>query len=241
MNTAEFFFKGLMVGFLVAAPVGPVAVMCIHRTIAHGRLAGYVCGLGATLADTVFGAIAALGLGFIAAELIANQWWFRIGGGILLVALGLRLAFSRHLTRRAEAQEREEEREEERDEEGAGTAHLPSPQGLDDHIGNFVSSFVVMITNPITLLSFAAVFAAIDIAEIGEKTLWAFALVAGVFAGGALWWTILITASSLFRLHINERGILWVSRGAGALILIFGIVILFFPELLPQRGGAPTS
>ena len=159
MNTAEFFFKGLMVGFLVAAPVGPVAIMCIHRTIAHGRIAGYVCGLGATLADTVFGAIAALGLGFIAAELIANQFWFRIGGGILLVGLGLRLAFSKHLTRGAEAQEREEER----DGQGDGAAALPSSQGLDDHIGNFASSFVVMITNPITLVSFAAIFAAIDI------------------------------------------------------------------------------
>ncbi|MCZ6847209.1 MAG: hypothetical protein O7F75_00005, partial [Alphaproteobacteria bacterium] len=98
---------------------------------------------------------------------------------------------------------------------------------------------VVMITNPITLLSFAAIFAAIDIAEIGEKTRWAFALVAGIFAGGALWWTILITVSSLFRHRIDAQGILWVSRGAGALVLIFGLVILFFPELLPQRPGAP--
>lgn len=243
MNTAEFLIKGLIVGFLVAVPVGPVAVMCIHRTIAHGRLAGYVCGLGATLADTVFGAVAALGLGFIAAELIANQSWLRIGGGILLVALGLRLALSRRLTRGAEAQEREEEREEERHGQGNGeddgTGALSSRQGLDAHIGNFASSFVVMITNPITLLSFAAIFAAIDIAEIGEKTRWAFALVAGIFAGGALWWTILITVSSLFRHRIDAQGILWVSRGAGALVLIFGLVILFFPELLPQRPGAP--
>ncbi|MCZ6849372.1 MAG: LysE family transporter, partial [Alphaproteobacteria bacterium] len=188
MNTAEFLIKGLIVGFLVAVPVGPVAVMCIHRTIAHGRLAGYVCGLGATLADTVFGAIAALGLGFIAAELIANQSWLRIGGGILLVALGLRLALSRRLTRGAEAQEREEERHGQGNGEDEGMGSLSSSQGLDAHIGNFASSFVVMITNPITLLSFAAIFAAIDIAEIGEKTRWAFALVAGIFAGGALWW-----------------------------------------------------
>jgi threonine/homoserine/homoserine lactone efflux protein len=237
MNTAEFFFKGLMVGFLVAAPVGPVAIICIHRTIAHGRLAGYVCGLGATLADTVFGAIAALGLGFLASELIANQTWLRIGGGILLIALGLKLALSKRLTRRAVAQEREEER----DGEGNGAAAPSSSQGLDDHIANFVSSFAVMITNPITLLSFAAIFAAIDVAEIGEKTHWAFSLVAGVFVGGALWWTILITVSSLFRHRINEQGILWVSRAAGVLVLIFGIVILFFPELLPQRAGAPIS
>ena len=229
MNTAEFFFKGLVVGFLVAAPVGPVAIMCIHRTIAHGRLAGTLCGLGATLADTVIGAIAALGLGFIAAELIANQSWLRIGGGTLLIALGLKLVLSRHLPRRAAAQERDE------------AASLPSPQGLNDHIGNFVSSFVVMITNPITLLSFAAIFAAIDIARIGEKTLWGVSLVAGVFVGGAMWWMILIAVSGLLRRRIDEQGILWVSRGAGALVLTFGVIILFFPELLPRRADVAVS
>ncbi len=231
MDTAEFFFKGLMVGFLIAAPVGPVAVMCIHRTIAHGRIAGYVCGLGATVADTVFGAIAAFGLGFIAAELIANQVWLRWVGGGFLIALGLKLALSRHLTRRAEAQEREEEREEG---EAAEAVAARQPQGLDDHIGNFASAFAVMITNPITLVAFAAVFAAIEIGEIGEKTRWGLSLVAGVFAGAALWWSILITVASLFRNRINEQGILWVNRGSGALILVFGIVILFFPELLPE-------
>jgi threonine/homoserine/homoserine lactone efflux protein len=232
MNTAEFLLKGLVVGFLVAAPVGPVAVMCIHRTIAHGRIAGYICGLGATCADSVFGAVAALGLGFIASELIAQQDWLRIGGGVLLVGLGLRLALSRQLSRRAEAQEREEEE----GEDDVSAAGEPAPrQGLDDHIGNFVSAFAVMITNPITLVSFAAVFAAVDIAEIHEKTVWALALVAGVFLGGALWWTTLITLTSLFRHRIDERGILWVSRGAGVLILAFGILILFFPGLLPQR------
>ncbi len=233
MNTAEFFFKGLVVGFFVAAPVGPVAIMCIHRTVAHGRFAGTLCGLGATLADTIFGAIAALGLGFIATELIANQPWLRIGGGALLVTLGIKLMLSKHLSRRAEAQELEEEREEAR--------ALPSSQGLDDHIGNVVSAFAVMITNPITLLSFAAIFAAIDIAEIGEKALWGFSLVAGVFVGSALWWTILITVSGLLRHRIDEQGILWVSRGAGALVLMFGVVILFFPELLPQNAGLPGS
>jgi len=220
-----------MVGFLVAAPVGPIAIICIHRTIAHGRLAGYVCGLGAALADTVLGAIAALGLGFLASELIANQTWLRIASGTLLVALGLRLTLSTRLTRRGvEAQEREEEYK--------GTTTLSPSQGLNNHIGNFASSFAVMITNPITLLSFAAIFAAINIAELGKNMHWAVFLVVGVFAGGALWWTLLITVSSLFRHRINEQGILWISRGAGFLVLIFGIVILFFPELLPQRAGS---
>lgn len=236
MDTAAFLFKGLVVGFLVAAPVGPVAVMCIHRTITHGRLAGYICGLGATLADTIFGAIAALGLGFIAAELIANQDWIRRLGGAILVVLGLRLALSRHLTRRAERQERQEEEEERRESAHGGEEEVvPAESGLDDPIGNFASAFAVMITNPITLFSFATIFAAIDIADISTKARYGFSLVTGVFAGGALWWTFLINGASLCRHRIDERGILWVNRCSGALILLFGAVILLFPELLPRR------
>lgn len=234
MITAEFFFKGLIVGFLVAAPVGPVAVMCIHRTIAHGRLAGYICGLGATFGDTVFGAIAAFGLGFVSNALIANQAWLRWVGGAFLIVFGLKLALSRHLTRRAEAQEREEE-----EEESEAATHPETPgQSIDAHIGNFASSFVVMITNPITLLAFAAIFATIDIGEIGQNTRWGLSLIAGVFVGGALWWTLLITVGSLFRRRLNEHGILWVSRISGVLILIFGVIILLFPELLQQNAAA---
>lgn len=234
MDTAEFFIKGLIVGFLVAAPVGPVAVMCIHRTIAHGRLSGYICGLGAALADTVFGAIAALGLGFIASEIVANQGWLRIVGGTILCALGLRLVLARRLGPRASAQELAEERDQAREREAAGPAKL----GLHEHIGNFASAFAVMITNPITLFSFAAIFAAIDIGGIGNQARWALSLIAGVFTGGAIWWSTLILVSALFSHRVDATGILWINRCSGALILTFGIVILFWPGTLPVGTGA---
>jgi threonine/homoserine/homoserine lactone efflux protein len=222
MNTAEFFIKGLIVGFLIAAPVGPVAVMCIHRTIARGRIAGYVCGLGATTADTIFGVIAALGLGFIASELLAFHDWLRIGGGIILVALGLRIVLSRHLSARAEQQEAQEEREE----------RAPSPLAasrLDYHIGNFVAAFAIMITNPITLVSFAAVFAFIDIAHVNEQARWGAALITGVFLGAGTWWTILVLITGRFHQNVTENGLLWVNRISGALILICGLVLLLLP------------
>lgn len=234
MDTAEFFIKGLVVGFLVAAPVGPVAVMCIHRTIAHGRLAGYVCGLGASLADTVFGAVAALGLGFIASEIIANQGWLRIVGGTILCVLGVKLVLSRHLGRRASVQELVEERDEFREREAAE----PERQDLHDHIANFASAFAVMITNPITLFSFAAIFAAIDIGGIGNKAQWALSLIAGVFVGGATWWSSLILVSALFSNRVDAKGILWINRCSGVLILVFGAVVLFWPGSLPAAAGA---
>lgn len=225
MNVAEFFIKGVIVGFVVAAPVGPVAVMCIHRTIAHGRIAGYVCGLGAAAADTIFGAIAALGLGFIAADIIAHNTWLRFVGGGILVVLGLRMVLARHLTTRAERQEEREEREE----RGDRLQPAPPASPLEYHIGNFISAFTVMITNPITLISFAAIFASIDISGIHDQIRWGTSLVIGVFLGGALWWTLLITGTAMIRRHVTETGILWVSRISGALILAFGIVLLVFP------------
>jgi len=228
MLTAEFFIKGLLVGFLIAAPVGPVAIMCIHRTIAHGRLAGYICGLGATAADTIFGAIAALGLGFIANTVMAYNDALRIGGGIILIALGLRLALSRHLPHSAERQEAAEER----------LSPKPPASRLEFHIGNFAAAFAIMITNPITLVSFAAVFAFIDISGIDGAARWAVSLIAGVAAGAAAWWTFLVLLASLAHGRINERGILWVNRVAGALILVFGMALLALPDTFRDRTTA---
>ncbi len=225
MLTAEFFVKGLIVGFLIAAPVGPVAVMCIHRTLAHGRVAGIVCGLGATIADTIFGAVAALGFGFVANILMAHHAWLRIGGGILLVLLGLKLAFARHLTAAAEKQEAEEER-------GERLQPRPSDSRIEFHIGNFIAAFAIMITNPITLVSFAAIFAAIDIAHIGEDARWGASLVAGVFLGAALWWSSLVLVSGGLRHRIDAGAILWINRISGGLICVFGLVLLLFPGSL---------
>ncbi len=223
MYLAEFFIKGLIVGFVVAAPVGPVAVMCIHRTITHGRLAGYVCGLGATVGDTIFGAVAALGLGFIAAELIANHDWLRLVGGGVLVALGLRMALARRLASRVERQEELEERVEQAQ---------PSRKalGLDDHLGNCAAAFTIIITNPITLISFAAIFASVDISNIREHVRWGVSLVAGVMLGAALWWTLLVSGTSLISHRVTETGILWLSRVSGAVILAFGLTLLLFPS-----------
>lgn len=234
MYTAEFFIKGLLVGFLIAAPVGPVAVMCIHRTIAHGRVAGYVCGLGAAVADTIFGAVAALGLGFIASTVIAYHNYLRIGGGIVLVLLGLRLAFSRHLPHRAERQEEAEAREER-------LASKPPASRFDFHLGNFAAAFAVMITNPITLLSFAAIFTFMDLSGIDDTLRWAVSLVTGVFAGAALWWTVLVLLSSLARHRLSDSGILWVNRISGALILVFGLTLLLFPATFSGKGAARTG
>ncbi|MGY9005250.1 MAG: LysE family translocator [Alphaproteobacteria bacterium] len=215
MDTAQFFLKGLIVGFLVAAPVGPVAIMCMQRTIVHGKGAGYVCGLGAALADTVIGAIAALGLGFMADQIAASQGWLQMIGGTIVIIMGLKLLLSAALKIKTQ--------------NDLGIVHK-----FNSHLGNFVTAFALMITNPITIVSFAAIFAAINIGHIGTHPLWGAALVGGIFVGGLLWWTVLVSISSLLRKRINARAkedpngqmILWINRCTGGLLLGFGVLLL---------------
>lgn len=201
MEFWTYLYKGLFVGFVIAAPVGPVGIMCIHRTLCQGKIAGYVSGLGAALADTFFGAIAAFGFGYVAAPLIDHNNWLRFGGGVVLCLIGLRSLLTRK---------------------------LPPPATRDraSLIGDFVSAFLVTLTNPITLISFAAIYAAMNITQLSEDTRWGMALTLGVFIGAALWWLLLTVVAGVFHGRVAERGVLWISRISGGVILGFGILLL---------------
>src|SRR6478735_6371119 len=85
-----FFLKGLVLGFSIAAPVGPIGVLCIRRSLAEGRVVGFVSGLGAATADAFYGAVAAFGLTFISALLVSQQLWLRAIGGAFLCYLGVK-------------------------------------------------------------------------------------------------------------------------------------------------------
>ena len=201
MEFWTYFYKGLFVGFVIAAPVGPVGIMCIHRTLTQGKFAGYVSGLGAALADTFFGAIAAFGFSFIAGPLIDHNNWLRFGGGVVLCLIGLRSLLTRK---------------------------LPPPATRDSKslIGDFASAFLVTLTNPITLISFAAIYAAIDIPHLADNTRWGMALTCGVFIGAAVWWLLLTSVAGAFHGRVAERGVLWINRISGAVILVFGVLLL---------------
>lgn len=227
MEATIFFIKGVFVGFVIAAPVGPVGIMCIHRTIAQGKIAGYVSGLGAALADTFFGAIAAFGFGFIAGPLIEHNNWLRFVGGSVLCLIGLRSLLTRK---------------------------LPPPATRDRKglIGDFVSAFLVTLTNPITVISFAAIYAALNIPHLADNLRWGFALTLGVFVGAAVWWLLLTIVAGAFHGRVAERGVLWINRISGAVILIFGVLLLISlvsmdndqleRRLTPnERGMAPVT
>jgi threonine/homoserine/homoserine lactone efflux protein len=195
------FLEGIVIGFAIAAPVGPIGVLCIRRTLADGRVSGLVSGLGAATADALYGAVAALGLTFVAEFLMGGQAWLRLVGGAFLVVLGVRTFLARPAGRAAPEARR---------------SGLP---------GAYASTFFLTLTNPTTILSFAAIFAGLGAAgNANGDALSAMLLVLGVFLGSAAWWVVLSGATSLFRTRLSVRGLRWVNRISGTVIAAFGVL-----------------
>lgn len=194
---AGFWLRGVAIGLAIAAPVGPIGVLCIRRTLAQGRAVGLLSGLGAASADAVYGCIAAFGLTALSGPLMAQRQALSLGGGLFLVYLGLR-------TLRAVPGE-------------AGGSSAPT--GL---AAAYLSTFVLTLANPMTIISFAAVFAGLGLAAGGGGPA-AAVLVAGVFAGSALWWLALSTGVSLAGRGLDAHGLTWVNRVSGGVLLLFGL------------------
>ena len=195
------FFKGMIIGFAIAAPVGPIGVLCIRRTLAEGRTSGFVSGLGAATADAVYCSVAALGLTFVANLLVGGESWLRLVGGAFLIFLGVKTFLARVPERDA-------------------------PAGRSGLLGAYASTFFLTLTNPTTILSFAAIFAGLGAGGANGDALSAVLLVLGVFLGSALWWLMLSGAAGLFRVMLSTRGLRWVNRVSGTVIATFGALAL---------------
>lgn len=195
---ASLLLRGLLIGFSIAAPVGPIGALCIRRTLANGRAAGLVSGLGAASADAIYGCIAGFGLTFISGMLLSQQLWLKLLGGTFLCYLGGRTLLARPAEQAANA---------------GGTGLL----------GAYASTFVLTLTNPTTILSFLAVFAGLGLASAAGDYGQAALLVLGVFVGSALWWLLLSGGVSLLRSRLNPQALVWVNRVSGIIILAFGV------------------
>ena len=209
MESGNLLLSGILIGFSIAAPVGPIGVLCIRRTLAEGRATGFVSGLGAATADAIYGCIAGFGLTLVTRFLIDQQVWLRLFGGAFLCYLGLKTVLSRPAKQAASAK-------------GSGLA------------GAYGSTFLLTLTNPMTILSFAAVFAGLGLASAGGSYASAGILVLGVFTGSALWWLLLSGGASLLRGKFDARRLEWVNRISGVIIAGFGVVALLS---LMARGG----
>ncbi len=196
-----YLLRGLVIGFAIAAPVGPIGVLCIRRSFAQGRMAGLVSGLGAATADAIYGFVAAFGLTFVSGILIGQQQWIRLIGGLFLCYLGIRTFMAKPAAELSST-------------EGTGLA------------GAYVSTFFLTLTNPMTILSFAAVFAGLGIGSATGNYLSAALLVLGVFLGSGLWWLLLSGGVSLLRTRLKPRALRWVNTISGVIILGFGVAAI---------------
>jgi threonine/homoserine/homoserine lactone efflux protein len=200
--TSHYLIKGFVIGFSIAAPVGPIGVLTIKRTLAEGRISGFVTGMGAAFADASYGAVAGFGLVAISSFLISQEFVIKLIGGLFLLYLGVRSFLSRPATKEAAV----------------------TSKGL---LNNFISTFFLTLTNPSTILSFIAIFAGLGLASATTDYFSSVAIVFGVFIGSALWWFILSFIVSVFRHQITPVRLVWVNRLSGTILGSFGLFALY--------------
>ena len=196
----EHLLKGLAIGFAIAAPVGPINLLCLRRSLGDGRRVGFVSGLGAAAADTTYGTIAAAGLTTVTAFLIGHRFWLQSLGGLFLLALGLH-------TMRTPAPRRE----------AAAPVHVGRLRDA------FVSTYMLTLANPMTIIAFTGVFAGLGLGWQTGRTVDALQLIGGVFLGSSLWWLLLALLAGTFGRHLNDGTLRWVNRFAGGVIAGFGM------------------
>jgi threonine/homoserine/homoserine lactone efflux protein len=193
----HFLAKGLAIGFSIAAPVGPIGVLCIRRSLAEGPGVGLATGLGAATADALYACVAAFGLTAVSSFLIQWQFWLGLIGGLFLFYLGIRTFVSAPV-----------EAVQAREKSGLLSAYL--------------STVFLTLTNPATLFSFLAVFAGLGLGAIASYSAAGF-MVLGVFSGSALWWLLLSNGVGLFRGRLNPSSMRIVNRVSGITLFAFGL------------------
>ena len=204
----DFFVRGTIIGFSIAAPVGPIGILCVQRTLNQGTLYGFVSGLGAATADGCYGLIAAFSLTAALSILSGIRIWFSLIGGLYLVFLGIK-------------------------------AYRTVPERKNNSsnssgwISAYVSTYFLTLTNPMTILSFAAIFAGFGLGNANESYFSAGLLVVGVFIGSAIWWLLLSSAAGLLRQKFTTHHLRWVNRISGFIIIGFGTYVLL--DLLKSK------
>ncbi len=190
--------KGVAVGLAIAAPVGPVAVLCIRRTLLQGHAAGFGSGFGAVTADVIFGAIATFGVSQLSDELLQHEIALRLIGGAFLVGLGINTLLK--------------------------APPQPGRPLAGRLIRSYASAFLLTITNPITIFAFTAIFAGFGIVGHDMSLPAGWSLVGGVAIGATLWWSGLTLTAGYLRERIAVHQLRWLNKLSGGVILVFAVV-----------------
>jgi threonine/homoserine/homoserine lactone efflux protein len=199
---AAYLAKGVVIGFSIAAPVGPIGVLCIRRTLAQGKLVGLVSGLGAATADAIYGLIAAFGLTTVSNFLVGQQYWLQLIGGLFLCYLGIKTLKAKSTYTSAHTQRK-------------------------SVLSAYLSILFLTLTNPMTILSFIAIFSGLGLSISQSNGGSAFVLVLGVFGGSTLWWILLSSFVGLFQHKMTGTSLTIINYISGGIILLFGGFALY--------------
>jgi threonine/homoserine/homoserine lactone efflux protein len=193
--------QGFVLGVAIAAPVGPIGLLCIRRTLQHGPLMGFFTGFGAAIADTIFGAIAAFGVSAALSFLRGNEITFQLVGGVFLIVVAVRTF-----------------RQKPKDEE-AEAARAPDTPSL---LGGFLTGLSLTLTNPATIMAFIAIFAGFGLGgNLGRVD--ATTLVCGVFLGSSSWWMALSMGVAAVRHRISDERLTLLNHCTGVALAGFGL------------------
>lgn len=197
-------FKGVVIGFSIAAPVGPIGILCIRRSLTEGRLAGFISGLGAATADAVYGLIAGMGITVLVQFLTKYTTIFQLVGGSFLAYLGLKILMSPISDTSVTAEKTQIK---------LGSAYL--------------LTFILTLSNPMTIFSFAAILLGVGIGQSSGDQGSMGLFVGGVFAGSSLWWLTLSGLAGMFRSRINQAAMRVINYISGIIIVGFAVWILW--------------
>jgi threonine/homoserine/homoserine lactone efflux protein len=190
--------KGIIFGISIAAPVGPIGILCIRRTLSAGMCSGFVSGLGAATADAIYGSIAAFGLTLISNILIQQRFYIHTIGSLFLLYLGWKTFWTAPSIKSTNV----------------------ARKGI---LACYASTFFLTITNPMTIISFTAVFAGLGAGNVKGDYFGTTLLVTGVFTGSMLWWLLLGSGISAFRNKFNIQSMKWINRLSGIIIIGFAL------------------
>lgn len=194
------FLQSLIIGLAIAAPVGPIGIICIRTTISHGTLPGLAVGLGAAVADSMYAIAAGLGLAAITKFLLNISTLLKFGGGIFLLYLGISYFFKHtHYTKVKDAYKK-------------------------NIFKTFATTFFLTLTNPITMLSFIGIMSALGVKTTNKTELTT--LILGVLIGSTLWWLFLVTVVSFTAKRLSEKVLNYINKISGIIIIVFAIYIL---------------
>ena len=193
--------EGIIIGLVVAFPVGPLGLLCINRALSLGPLCGLCSGLGVATADALAAGIAALGISLVSTFLVDHQLFLRLVGGLFLCVIGIKIYLVKPSTKAA-------------------------PKTVNGLLGAYATTFLLTFSNPMTVLSFIAIYAGWGVESLRGHYLGAAVLMLGVFTGSGLWWLALFVGLTTFKDRFNLRILGWIHRVSGGVIAGFGVVVL---------------